>query len=164
MSRKCPKKFRKEQAAKLRAAEAFTDAWMTSGLAYNLLPDYGIQLGCEEAETYAELFHAFKFPHTGEQIIADHRQGCCHPHYHAGKGTWTFVISVKGASVPADTEYTIVADGPTGAAAEIRAEEYLLGEMRKKFGPLVHVLTEDVEEGVPASIALFSWTDIRKDT
>lgn len=162
MSRKYPKKFRKEQAAKLKAAAAFTDAWMTSGLSYNLLPDYDISLGCEEAETYAELFHAFNYPHTGEQILADHRQGCCHPHYHGGKGVWTFVISARGTDIPADTEYTIVADGPDGVAAEIRAEDFLLGELRDKFGPGVHVLTEDVEEGVPASTALYAWTDIRK--
>ncbi|MGW1231405.1 hypothetical protein [Streptomyces californicus] len=164
MSRKYPKKFRKEQAAKLRAAEKFTDAWMTSGLAYELLQNYDMTLGCEEAETYAELFNAFKYPHTAEQVLADHREGCCQPHFHGGKGVWTFVISVRGADVPADTEYTIVADGPNGVAAEIRAEEFILGELRQEFGPFVHVLTEDVEEGVPSSTALFAWTDIRKET
>ncbi|MFJ7329008.1 hypothetical protein ACIQVN_22550 [Streptomyces cyaneofuscatus] len=162
MSRKYPKKFRKEQAAKLKAAEEFTDAWMTSGLSYNLLPDYDVALGCEEAETYAGLFNAFKYPNTAEQILADHSEGCCQPHYHAGKGVWTFVVSARGANAPTDTEYTIVADGPDGLAAEIRAEEFVLGELREKFGPYVHVLTEDVTEGVPGSTALYAWTDIRK--
>ncbi|MFB6654856.1 hypothetical protein ACFCZ4_06735 [Streptomyces microflavus] len=162
MSRKYPKKFRKEQAVKLKAAEEFTDAWMTSGLAYNLLPDYDIALGCEEAEAYAKLFDAFNHASTAERVLADHKEGCCHPHYHDGKGVWTFVISARGANLPADTEYTIVADGPDGVSAEIRAEDFLLGELRKNFGPFVHVLTEDVENGVPGSTALYSWTDIRK--
>lgn len=162
MSRKYPKKFRKEQAAKLKAAEAFTDAWMTSGLAYTLITDYSCTLTCDEAETYAGIFRAFMYPDTSEQILADHGEDCDSPHYHAGQGVWTFTLQPGGNEADGEGEYTIVADGKDGSDAEERAKEFLRRELQKKYSTYFYIRVEEVEAGVPGSTALYSWSDIRE--
>ncbi|MFI8815704.1 MULTISPECIES: hypothetical protein [unclassified Streptomyces] len=161
MSRKYPKKVRKEFARRLKAAEAFVEAWTTSELSYSLIPDYDCTLGCEEAMTYAGLFRAFGYPETAEQILADHRESCISQHFHEGPGVWTFGISVGGTDVPAGTEYTIVAGGKNGAEAEDRAREFLHRKVREEY-PFYYIEVEDVEVGVPGSTALYAWTDIRE--
>ncbi|MFF4245206.1 hypothetical protein ACFYY2_12115 [Streptomyces sp. NPDC001822] len=162
MSRKYPKKFRKEQAEKLKAADAFTDAWMTSGLAYSLISDYSCTLTCEEAMTYACIFRAFKYPDTAEQILADHGEDCDNPHYHEDQGVWTFTLQPGGNEADGEGEYTIVADGRDGSDAEERAKEFLRRKLKQKYKTYFWIDVQEVEAGVPGSTALYSWTDIRE--
>ncbi|MEV5677437.1 hypothetical protein [Streptomyces sp. NPDC052179] len=162
MSRKYPKKYRKEQAAKLKAAEAFVESWTTSGLASTLIPDYSCTLGCEEAITYGALMRAFGYPSTAETILADHGEDCDTPHYHECGGVWTFTLQPEGVAEE-EGGYTIVADGANGAEAEDRAREFLRSELKAKYRSYYYwINVEEVESGVPSSTALYSWTDIRK--
>jgi len=147
---------------RLKAAEAFVESWMTSELAYTLITDYSCTLGCKEAETYAGLFRAFKYPNAAESILADHGEACETPHHHEGRGVWTFNLLIGGPYVPPDTSYTIVADGADGAEAEQRATEFLRGKLKEKGMPFTYIDVEEVESGVPGSTALYSWIDIRE--
>ncbi|MER6102422.1 hypothetical protein ABT115_08845 [Streptomyces sp. NPDC001832] len=166
MSRKYPKKVRKEYAAKLKAAEAFVESWTTSELSHNLIKDYDCVLGCEEAKTYAGLFRTFGYPNTAEQILADHGEGCENPHYHEPQGVWTFTIRVGGPAVKEigepDPAWTIVADGKNGEEAEERATEFLRRKIKEEYSAFFYIEVDEVENGVPGSTALYSWTDIRE--
>jgi hypothetical protein len=54
------------------AAEAFVEQWTDSQLAEEL--PWQFELTCSEAETFSELFRAFGYPNTADEIIADHAQ------------------------------------------------------------------------------------------
>ncbi|MFF9649708.1 hypothetical protein [Streptomyces sp. NPDC014622] len=163
MSRKYPKKFRKEQARKLKAAEAFVEAWATSELASNLITDYDCQIGCEEANTFADLLRSFRYVITADQILADHGEYCEYPHAHDFRGVYTF--SFDSRLIESDG-WTIVANGKDGLDAESKARDFLADRLReahgKFFGPWTDINLIDVESGVPGSTALYSWTDIRE--
>jgi hypothetical protein len=160
MSRKYPKKVRQEFARKLKAADAFVDAWTTSGLAYDLIPNYDCTLGCEEAKTYADLFRVFEYTNTAEQILADHGESCETPHYHEPQGVWTFDLEAFGRYRIG--EWTVVADGKDGSEAEERAKEFVRNRLKDQYASYIRVEVQDVESGVPGSTALYSWTDLRK--
>lgn len=162
MSRKYPKKVRKEFQRKLKAADAFVDSWTTSELPSNLGGDYGCYLTCTEAETFAELLRAFRYPNTAAEVLSNHAQNCETPHHHKGQGVWTFTISVGGDGVPDDTEYIVVADGKNGEEAEERATEYFRPRCRRQYGPFAYIDVSEVEDGIPSSTALYSWIDLRK--
>lgn len=153
------KKLRKKRLA---AAEAFVEAWTDSGLAYNLIPDYGCTLGCSEAKTYAGLLRAFGYENTADQILADHGEDCDNPHYHEPNNVWTFTLEAKGVNVEEDASWVIVADGKDGQEAEGRAWKYLTDQLQKEIEGYFWVRVIDVASGVPGSLALYSWTDIRK--
>ncbi|MFC9591544.1 hypothetical protein ACFTUC_17360 [Streptomyces sp. NPDC056944] len=165
MSRKYPKRVRKEFARKLKAAEAFTDRWMTTGLAYSLISDYDCTLTCGEAETMADLFRIFQYPDTAEQILSDHGEDCDTRHYHEKRGAWTFTFQVKASGWKVGDEfpeYTVVANGADGGEAEARAEK----QLRKLLVPehKHYFWTEllEAETGIPSSTALYSWIDARE--
>ncbi|WP_328377062.1 hypothetical protein OHB13_11970 [Streptomyces sp. NBC_00440] len=162
MSRKYPKKVRKEFARKLAAADAFVDAWTTSGMASTLIPDYDCPLGCSDAMTFAALLRAFGYVNTAEEILADHGEDCDYPHYHVGRGVWTFTLQPGGYDAESEGEYTVVADGESGAHAEFQATEFLRRKLKERYKTPVWIRVEEVESGVPASTALYAWTDLRK--
>ncbi|MFF1908594.1 hypothetical protein [Kitasatospora sp. NPDC058218] len=56
------------------AANAFVEAWTTSGLAYELVGYYDCTLTCSEAESMADLFRAFGYENTADDIIASHSE------------------------------------------------------------------------------------------
>jgi hypothetical protein len=160
MSRKYPKKVRKEFAAKLKAAEAFVESWTTSELAALLITDYGCTLGCQDAKTFAGIFSAFGYPNYAECILADHGEDCDNPHYHEPQGVWTFDLTAFGRYRIGD--WTVVADGKDGADAEERAKEFVRNRLKDQYASPIHVRVNDVENGTPSSMALYNWTDIRK--
>jgi hypothetical protein len=162
MSRKYPKKVRKEYAAKLKAADAFVEAWTTSGLAWSLITDYSCTLNCGEAETFADLMRTFKYTETAEGILADHGEDCDTPHYHAPQGVWTFTLQPGGNEADGEEEYTIVADGKNGADAEDRAKGFLRAHLKQKYKTYFWIEVVEVEDGAPGSTTLYSWTDMRK--
>jgi hypothetical protein len=162
MSRKYPKKVRKEYAAKLKAADAFVEAWTDSGLAWSLITDYSCTLNCGEAETFADLMRAFKYTETAEGILADHGEDCDTPHYHASQGVWTFTLQPGGNEADGEGEYTVVADGKNGADAEDRAKEFLRAHLKQRYKTYFWIEVVEVEDGTPGSTALYSWTDMRK--
>lgn len=148
--------MRKKQLA---AAEAFVDAWITSGLAYTLISDYNCTLGCEEAETLAGLFRAFKYQNTATSILEDHSEAdeCGNQHHLCS--SWTFdvvLIEVKGG------EYTIVADGDDVKEAEAKARAYMRGLIEENWpGRDVGVILSGAELGAPGETSLYAWIDAR---
>jgi hypothetical protein len=161
MSRKYPRKVRKQYQARLKAAEAFVESWTTSGLAWSLITDYSCTLGCEEAETFAGLFRSFGYDNTAETILADHGEDCDTPHYHSPQDVWTFtlLVFVRDSYI---AEWAIVADGKNGMEAEERAKGFLRNSLKPKYEGYIRVEVGEVESGVPAPTALYSWTDIRE--
>lgn len=149
---------------RLKAAEAFVESWTTSELAGRLITDYNCTLSCDPAETFAGIFRAFGYPNYAESILADHGEDCDSPHYHQPQGVWTFDIEAGGPAVEGidNPIWTIVADGKNGADAESRAVEFLRRKLTEKYTPYFYLTVEEVENGVPASTALYSWTDIRE--
>ncbi|MGW5773135.1 hypothetical protein ACWEVY_28785 [Streptomyces longwoodensis] len=164
MSRKYPKRVRKELQRQQAAAAAFVKEWTHSGLASGLIDDYSCTLTCGEAETYSGLFRSFGYHGTADSILADHGEDCDTPHYHAKNGVWTFTIAACGPAVAEveDPEWVIVADGKNGAEAEDRAESFLRRQLAQKYPGYFYVSTAEVEDGVPSSTALYHWIDLRK--
>lgn len=160
MSRKYPKKVRKEFARKMKAAEAFVDAWTNSGLASSLITDYSCTLGCDEADTYSDLFRSFGYTWTADQILADHGEDCDTPHFHESKGVWTFTVEAEFMDGEKD-EWQIVADG-SGADAECTATRFVRTKLQERGMRVVWVTAVEVEAGAPSSTALYDWTDLRK--
>jgi hypothetical protein len=162
MSRKYPKKVRKEFKRQQAAAEAFVEMWTDTGLAWSLISDYSCTLTCGEAEKYADLMRAFKYTETAEGILADHGEDCDTPHYHAPQGVWTFTLQPGGNEAEGEGEYTVVADGKNGADAEERAKSFLRAHLKQKYKTYFWVEVVEVENGAPGSLTLYNWTDIRK--
>ncbi|MGW2710746.1 hypothetical protein ACWC4J_17400 [Streptomyces sp. NPDC001356] len=159
MSRKYPKKVRKEYAAKLKAAEAFVESVTTSGAASD------VELGnCNDAETYAALLRAFGYTNYAEDAIGNHKVECDDQHRHEPDGVWEFDFNVYGPNIPPDTSYTVVMDGKTGAEAEDAARD-LLRRLYQQENPshgYFWLTLVDVERGAPATACLYSWIDGRK--
>jgi len=57
---------------RLRAAAKFVDTWAQSGLASDLIRDYGCTLTCNEANDMAQLFREFGYPEIASVILEDH--------------------------------------------------------------------------------------------
>ncbi|MVO87448.1 hypothetical protein GPA10_22455 [Streptomyces sp. p1417] len=163
MSRKYPKKIRKEFKRKLAAAEEFVEVWMNTGLSSSLITDYSCTLTCAEADTYAGIFKEFGHPDTAATILADHGEDCDSPHFHEPRGVWTFEIEANGRAVDHldNPTWTVVADGENGARAECRALEFLRKELRKEYTHDFWFWVQEAESGVPGSTAIYSWLDAR---
>lgn len=158
MSRKYPKKDRKQHKARLAAAAAFVEAWTTSELSYNLIPVHHCPLNCAEAETYAGLFRAYDYPNTADQILEDHGETCDGPH-----ASQVWQVDIEACGVEPDASWTIVADGKRRSEAETRAKEWLRRHLRGKFaGRRFELTVMDTSLGVPSPTALYSWVDLRK--
>jgi len=54
------------------AATKFVMVWAGSGLASDLIRDYGCTLTCSEADAMAELFKVFGYPEIASVILEDH--------------------------------------------------------------------------------------------
>ena len=169
MSRKYPKRVRKEFARRLKAAEAFVETWTNSGLASTLVTDYSCTLTCEEAKTYAGLMRAFGYNNTAAQIIADHSEDCDDLAVHFDTDVWTVDVEVN-TFVPAlkaevrDLGWTLVVNAEHPNEAGNKAEEAVTAHMQEK-GLLkagMWVTAAEIKPGVPASMALYPWTDIRQ--
>ncbi|MGW3063862.1 hypothetical protein ACWDA8_10150 [Streptomyces sp. NPDC001130] len=157
MSRKYPKKVRKEFARKLATAEAFVESVTTSGTAGD------VELGnCGDAESYAALLRAFGYTNYADDAMGNHKVDCIELHRHDFDGVWTFDFNIHGPQVPEDTSYTVVMDGATGAAAEDAARDLIREGFRKKHLGYFWVTLAEVEPGIPAPTALYSWIDGRK--
>lgn len=159
MSRKFTKAMKRQMALRLQVAEAFVEAWTTSGLAATLAVDYDCTFGCENAKTFASLMKTFGYPSTAETILADHGEDCDNPHYHEPQGVWTFSLTAYGRYRIG--EWTIVADGKDGEEAEERAKEFVRSRLKDQYVSHIRVVVDEVENGVPSSTALYSWNDIR---
>ncbi|WP_340376625.1 hypothetical protein U5640_16905 [Streptomyces sp. SS7] len=159
MSRKYPKRVRKELGRKLAAAEAFVEAVTTSGCAADI--EF---YSCEDAERYAAMLRVFGYVNYAEDAIADHKTECAEPHRHQLDGVWTFDIRAGGPAFDGveDPEWTVVADGKNGAEAEGRAKLFVEAELKKRHSLYFWLTVTEVENGVPSPLALYDWTDIRK--
>jgi hypothetical protein len=148
--------LRKKQLA---AAAAFVDAWTTSGLAYSLISDYDCTLTCEEAESMAGLFRAFRYSNTAASIIEEHSEHDECGNLHHQCPSWTFdgaLIGVNGS------EFTIVADGEDVQEAEANARAYMRGLAEQNWpGREVGVILTGADEGAPGETSLYSWIDAR---
>lgn len=148
--------MRKKQLA---AAEAFVDAWITSGLAYTLISDYNCTLGCEEAETMAGLFRAFKYQNTATSILEDHSEAdeCGNQHHLCT--SWTFDVALVGVK---DGEFAIVSDGYDVQEAEAKARAHMRGLAEESWpGRDVGVILTGADLGAPSETSLYYWIDAR---
>jgi hypothetical protein len=170
MSRKYPKRVRKEYARKLAAAEAFVKTWTNTGLASTLITDYSCTLTCEEAKAYADLMRSFRYPNTAAQIIADHCEDCDQPEEHFDTNVWTVDVEVNTffPELKAEVEelgWTLVVNAEHPNEAGNRAEEAVTAHMQKegllKSG--MWITSAEIKPGVPASTTLHAWSDIRED-
>ncbi|MFI0553447.1 hypothetical protein [Streptomyces scabiei] len=161
MSRKYPKKVRKEFKRKLAAAEAFVETWTNSGLSYSLITDYNCTLGCDEAKTYAELFRAFRYSNTAAQIIADHSEDCDYLTEHYDTDVWTVDVDAHGFQGQEPLSWTLVVNAERPNEAIGKAEDAARKHMERE-GRQGYWLSSEVVPGVPASTALHTWTDLRE--
>lgn len=167
MSRKYPKKTRKQFAAQHKAAEAFVEMWTDSGLASELITDYDCTLTCGEANAFAALMRSFNYENTADQIIADHAEDDdCGAEHHTQCKVWTFTFELKGYKD--ESSWTIVADGTDQQDAEKGARSALRKGLKKKIPDEFefarawsYVSLWEAEFGVPTSTALYTWTDAR---
>ncbi|MEV3860691.1 hypothetical protein AB0J38_41080 [Streptomyces sp. NPDC050095] len=169
MSRKYPKKVRKEFKRKLAAAEAFVEAWTNSGLASTLITDYTCTLMCEEAKTFAGLMRSFGYHNTAAQIIADHCEDCDDLEYHFTTDVWTVDVEVQTfnpdlKAAAEDFAWTLVLNAERPNEARGKAEAAVTDHMKGQglLKPGMFVTATDVRSGFPASTALYSWTDLRE--
>ncbi|MFG3582541.1 hypothetical protein [Streptomyces sp. NPDC047990] len=162
MSRKYPKKWKRERETRLKAAEAFVEEWTNTGLASSFAHDYDCTFNCAEAETYGDLLRSFGYPSTAEDMMEGHLNDCDEKFRHEKNGAWTFTYVVQGPEIPKDTEYTVAMRGATGSEAD-KAAEALLRKLYKASNPgkYFYLVLAEVEAGVPGPLALYPWIDGR---
>jgi hypothetical protein len=61
-------------ARQTEAVDEFVGTWMTSGLIYQLVPEYTCTFTCSEAEALASLLEAFGHKDAAESVIQDHSE------------------------------------------------------------------------------------------
>jgi hypothetical protein len=164
MSRKFPKKVRKEFKRRQVAAEAFVEAWTTSGLSHSLITDYSCYLNCDEAKTYANLMRAFGYTETAEQIIADHSEDCDEPETHYPTDVWTVDVEAYSFGQPERYSWTLVVGAPHPNEAKEQAIDAVRAYLRREglWIDGMYVFEREIVPGVPGSFALYDWTDLRK--
>ncbi|MFF8629706.1 hypothetical protein [Streptomyces werraensis] len=170
MSRKYPKKVRKEFARKLAAAEAFVETWTNTGLASSLITDYTCTLTCEEAKTYSALMRSFGYVNTASSIIADHCEDCDVPSEHFDTDVWTVDVGAmtfdpKLKQEVADLGWTLVLNAEHPREAEAKAEDAVRAHLHANgltLKPGVFINVSEIKPGEPGSLALYDWIDMRE--
>ncbi|MEU6765923.1 hypothetical protein ABZ916_25835 [Streptomyces sp. NPDC046853] len=152
MSRKYPKRLRREQAARLAAAEEFAEEWAKSELE---------AFGCGETKALLGILRAFGKTQAADDVFATHLTDCQYPHYHEPYGTWTFSIEAHGSEFGPDDVWDIASDGVNGEIAERRAVEWLEEQLKKRSRFYFTLSVCEVEFGAPSSMALYNWIDLR---
>jgi hypothetical protein len=164
MSRKYPKKVRKAYAAKLKAADAFVEAWTTSGIASTLIHDYSCFFNCGEAKAYSDLMRSFGYTYTAEQIIADHSEDCDEPEIHYPTGVWTVDVEAYPFGQPERYSWTFAVEAPHPNDAREKAIGAARAHLRREglWVDGMYVFEREINPGVPSSMALYTWTDLRE--